>query len=136
RGEKRIEDLAQRGVIHSHAIIVNVYSDVVAGGDLGGAESSQVLRIDFLRPGKNENRSLAVFGNGFGGVDHQIHDQLLELSNVGVYKRERLLKIQAKRDVFWNRTLDERTDFAHEGGHVGRLYEEASLPRVSEQLFG
>ena len=112
---------------HSHAIVVDINGHEATGSDIGSAECGEILGIDFLGPGKYENRALAVIG---------IASAALITCAMSASTGEWLLQVQTKRDVLWNRAPDHGAHLPHQRGYVGWLDEEASLSRVGEQLFG
>src|SRR5438105_5029314 len=85
--EKRIEDAFNNAFIHAATVITNLQKNVLAWFDFGN-DALDLFRIKILYAGVHHNSAMLVHSNRFGSVDHQIHDDLLNLAGVRLNGRQ------------------------------------------------
>src|SRR4051794_22415846 len=79
RGEERIENTRLRRLVHAAAVIAHFEADVVAGRKIVAPAGI----IDTAKAGADDHRAGPI-ANRLGGVDYQVHDDLLDLAGIGL----------------------------------------------------
>ena len=74
--------------------------------------------------------------DGFRGVDHQVHEHLLDLAAVGFDGRQIVFQVEMQRDLLGDGRLDEAADFGDEGREIQRLHHEPALAGIGQHLPG
>ena len=82
-----------------------------------------------MRGDEHRTRLLA---DCLGAVDHQVHDNLLDLPHIGLDKRQTGIKLQPELHVGRDGGLDQVADFLHQLGKVDQGGNEASLTGVGQ----
>ena len=135
-GKKRIEYLGARLRVHAATVIGHRERHVTAGRE--GPANPEIGHRTFFHAGRGRRygHPAALGTSGLRGVDHQIHDDLLDLGRVGLNGGQPVVQCQTHLDVLRNRGLDQPQDLPHLLGKVQRLDEEPSAPGVGQHLFG
>src|SRR5437867_656774 len=91
--EKRIEDAFNNAFIDAATVIANLQKNVLAWFDFGNG-ALDLFRIKILYARAHYNSAMLVHSNRFGSVDHEVHDDLLNLAGVRLNGRQRLRKLE------------------------------------------
>src|SRR5690349_21018744 len=83
RSKKRIENALDGLLIHTDARIVDLKRHILAGQNFAGSRNlGQIVFVNMLETRGYEDVSESSHGNGFSRVDHQVHDELLDLRTI------------------------------------------------------
>src|SRR5436190_4423380 len=85
--EKRIEDAFYNAFIHAATVIANLQKNVLARFDFGN-RALDLFRIKILYARVHHNSAMLVHSNRFSSVDHEVHDDLLNLAGVRLNGRQ------------------------------------------------
>src|SRR5437870_12790391 len=92
--------------------------------------------LDFAKRSPNLNLSGRVFTDRFRAIDHEIHDNLLDLGGIGFDRREVRREIQFQLDGLGDRRPDELRNLSNQLSQIHRLGDETPLARVGQHLAG
>src|SRR5262249_42129363 len=67
-------------------------------------------------------------------IDDDVHDELLNLNDVGLNRSEMFFKLESQLNGRGYRGFNQRSSLSNPGGQVHSLNKKASLPRISEHL--
>src|SRR5947209_532000 len=116
-GEEGIEDALQGFGAHADSVVLHFDEDVVSRTDLAhGTKLGEIGFREALRPGGDGDAAGLVIRDGFGSIDDEIHDELLELRSVTLDGGKLLGEVQMDDDMPGDGALDEIADFADQGG--------------------
>ncbi len=134
-GEEGVEDAGDGFGAHAGAVVGDLEIDVVAGGkfggEVGGAEEGGV---GVLKAGGDVDVARAV-ADGVGGVDDEVHQDLLHLGGVGADGGKRFREAEAEAGFFADGELEEGGGVFDQGAKVDAFEDEAALAGVGEHLF-
>ncbi len=116
-GEERIENARQRLGVHPATRIAHLKRDVFAGRHaIRRNHLVDITLADLFQARDDPNRFGLPFLDGLGGVDDQIHDELLDLSGIAFDRWHVILQLQPQLDSPGNRSVQQAGDLAGELG--------------------
>ena len=129
--EERLENVFERFGIDAFAGIRHAEHDVLAGRDL------EILGVGGVEPrAVEEQRQPAARRHGVARVNHQVHDDLLELTGIDQHELRPLGMIEGELHIFADQPLDHRLKLADGSDQVNDPALEDLLPAEREKLLG
>ena len=116
--------------VHSGPGVAHRQQHVRAGPRAGVAPCEGLIQIDVRR----SQGELAALGHGVAGVDHQVHDDLLDLSRVGLDPAERLPLHGGHLDVLSDHAAEHLVEVREEGVEIQHPGLDHLLPAEREEL--
>ena len=96
-----------------------------------------IVRIRFIQLDIGGfNGQVSALRHGVAGVDGQVHDDLFDLSRVGLHLRQRGLQGGPQLHVFADQALQHFLDIGDHGIQVQHLGRQHLLPAEGQQLPG
>jgi len=109
-GEEWIKDAGYRCLLHPGAGVADFESDVDSGGRALAGRDAQIISALMAQRRGDGNGAMLLRGNGLRGVYGQVHDQLLQLTGVGVNEGQSLSEVKPQLNVLGNGCMNEAAD--------------------------
>ncbi len=95
RGEERLEDARQILRRNAGSSVRDAQADISSGPCIR-YRTRLILSVTFFR---GFNEELPTVGHGVAGVDHEVHEHLVEQPGVGAGHQGALMRIELQADV-------------------------------------
>jgi len=96
---ERLEDLADGLRAHVAAVVAHLEEAVVARSEpVAAVKLGQVLGAGAHHAGRDGDKA-AAFAERFGGVEHQVHQDLAQLGRIALKNRQAGQQVQGEHDL-------------------------------------
>src|ERR1700686_3515793 len=129
-GEERFEDSALRIAVHADASIGHPQHHIISARQRGGPASARRFRSDV----RGFQRQLSALRHGVAGVDHEIHDDLLDLSGIGTDTTSIRFELDHELHFIAQHSEKHLAHAIDQGIEVEHLWAEYMLPAEGKQL--
>src|SRR5207247_169298 len=120
-GEERIENLRDRRVIHSGAIVLHFEHDVFSRLDFTGRREAGEERFIETLDGCSYRHSAWSIADRLGGINYQVHRELLHLRHVRYDRWQAGRQLELQQDCLGNRGPDQAAHSTREVPYIHRL---------------
>ena len=133
--EERLEDVGARLGVHADARVLDLEARIGAALEVLAAEPARELLGCEVLARRADDHGAGALPDGVGGVQHQIHQHLLELHDVGVHLERLAREVELERDASGQRGGEQIGERAGQLRQLHRAHLGRPAPRVREQLL-